>query len=133
MDGLHCINLLNQQYPAGPLMDFVKAYKKKSGTETVPLLLALDPETGVGYAQLSKNTLSDDLLTDVPIKPNTQQGQLLEWDSLQQFFLKKWHSSLLNDNGNGKIVIEPDDLREWTAQDMSLSLPPSMAVIVETV
>lgn len=133
LDGLYCINALNRQYPSSHLMDFAKAFKRKFGTESVPLLLALDPEIGVGYADLSENISSDDLLADIPIGTNTQEVQLLEWDNLQQFFLRKWHSSLLNHKRNGQIVIDPDDLSERPLQDMSLSLPPSMAVIFRMV
>lgn len=59
------INVLNHHLPKSVdtnLQAFIKSLKRKFESRFVPLALALDPETGVGYANLETNQLDDDVL-----------------------------------------------------------------------
>jgi len=50
------------------LSDFVARFKKKFEEQEVPLLLALDPEMGVGYDELEQAGLNDDFISKLNSK-----------------------------------------------------------------
>lgn len=63
LDGL--IGLLRQLLPANEntqLQEFVRRFQSRFDRREVPLMEALDPETGVGYGQMEEMAATDDLI-----------------------------------------------------------------------
>ncbi|WP_316828238.1 thiopeptide-type bacteriocin biosynthesis protein [Pedobacter miscanthi] len=56
------------------LSQFITRFKKKFEDQEVPLLLALDPEMGVGYDQLEQTGENDDLISKLNNKPGQKEN-----------------------------------------------------------
>ncbi|NHN25051.1 lantibiotic dehydratase [Flavobacterium jejuense] len=67
------------------LESFKKRFLNRFEDDTVPLLLALDVETGVGYMETGNHGIND-LIEDVYI-PNANYGSELKWNALQSCLL----------------------------------------------
>jgi thiopeptide-type bacteriocin biosynthesis protein len=104
------------------LKTFITNYEKKFTDRTIPLLLALDPEMGIGYQNLTADHQDNPLSSEIkwPGQPTTGNHQ---WSAVSSLLLKKWHECA-QDTGS--------DLPELTLQDTDLALLPPSATPPKT-
>ncbi|PVY40904.1 lantibiotic dehydratase [Pontibacter virosus] len=126
LEALRCLQrLVPQAAPAG-LQEFVSAFAKKFEERAVPLLVALDPELGVGYAELAVSHQVPKLLEDISfIGPETGK-QMLEWSAAHALLLERWQAA---GPYPAAIRLTEQDLESLPAVEGEGVLPPSAAVL----
>jgi lantibiotic biosynthesis protein len=96
----------------GPLDAFCAAFARRYGSGTVPLMEALDPESGIGF---NDTAVSDELLVELGIKRPTVTRQLVTPTPLDNILMKR----LQRDPGllaKREVVLTRDD-----AADLALT------------
>ncbi|PST84132.1 hypothetical protein C7T94_05230 [Pedobacter yulinensis] len=106
----------DQRHP--DLRAFRLAFLKKFEQRQVPLLLALDPEVGVGYGQLARPAGRPDLVARAE-NPNPRQATQIAATALQRFLL------------NAVLGKEPVQLHAFTGDRLAeAKLPNSMGLLL---
>lgn len=106
------------------LEEFKKKFYERYEDYEVPLLVALDTETGVGYP-VKINTGINELVEDVFASDNSNTASDIKWDMLQSYLLK-----LINDcnKSNKKVIrVNEDDFKDINFLDTNL--PHTMSVM----
>lgn len=85
-DTLQFLNKITPSSSNKNLESFKKRFRNRFEDNAVPLLLALDVETGIGYTETSNNGIND-LIDDFYV-PNSTSGNELKWNALQSCLLK---------------------------------------------
>lgn len=83
-------NMLVNTNPA--LEDFKARFKKRFENKEVPLLIAMDPEIGVGYKSLAQNNAEDPLVEGLKAfkKEKRRSGSSIQYSLLHQFILNQF-------------------------------------------
>jgi len=90
----------------------------------IPLLLALDPDAGVGYGNFAAPAGTPVLLKDLSFPATREETPGVAWSAVHRLLLEKW-SRL--EKGNGVISLEEHDLRGL--DEPTAELPPSLSVM----
>lgn len=128
---LSAIRLLRQiviPYPTPALKDFASRFRAKFEGQKVPLLTALDPDTGVGYNNLFGGALPSELLRDLPFPASPGAAKRIDWTGVHRLFFRLWQQNtgrLFFD----PLVIRPEDLEELGPGTAETQLPPSLAFL----
>lgn len=126
LEALHCLqHLVPQAAPAG-LQEFARAFAKKFEGRAVPLLQALDPELGVGYAELAVSYQVPKLLEGLSFTPPETDKQIVEWSAAHGLLLERWQAS---GPYPAAIRLTEQDLKRLPAVEGERALPPSAAVL----
>jgi thiopeptide-type bacteriocin biosynthesis protein len=110
----------------GALDEFREGFKAKFEGRKVPLLLALDPDAGLGYGGLYHDVADGGLLQGVGFPETEAKKAAAPWTPVHRLFLKVW---LENSTRNifDPVAISDDDLAGL--QDRDGVLPPGMAML----
>ncbi|SDG24995.1 thiopeptide-type bacteriocin biosynthesis domain-containing protein [Pedobacter terrae] len=118
------INMLHNIIPAkdhDALGQFQVKFKKKFEDQEVPLLLALDPEMGVGYDELEQSGQNSDFITRFTNKPSKKAGNENIKEALKTYLteqkFEKDKTIYLN-----KLALEPNQKQT--------SLPNSFSMVM---
>ncbi|RYU91405.1 hypothetical protein EWM62_05540 [Mucilaginibacter terrigena] len=103
------------------LTDFKSAFVKKFDRQAVPLMVALDPETGISYADLARPVNGDSLARDLNFTVEDTLPVSIEWGELQQMLMNKWHKNA------AQITIDDEDLEKLP--NRALKPPPGLSVV----
>ncbi|OCX50803.1 hypothetical protein BEL04_18915 [Mucilaginibacter sp. PPCGB 2223] len=122
-EALQCLQVLCIQGEPGAVTDFKRQFKARFELQKIPLLQALDPETGIPYGTSLNADTNNPLLQDMPIDDGPATPGKISWSAAHRLFLKKWNA--LN---AVEIVIDDNDLA-GLAQSPVLPMPPSMSVM----
>jgi len=106
-DGIFALSCLTQEQPLQAMMNFVRAYQKHFEGRQIPLLMALDPEAGLGY-QHPLNEPLNPLLETLVITPHQEKQDHLHWTSAHSFLLNCWHQC--EGEGIDEIIITDEGL-----------------------
>lgn len=90
LDGLNGLTHVNQPHMPKGISQFVQQFNKKFEEQTIPLLLALDPEAGVGYGELTSYSESLNFADDIGWKQAQADSDSVNWGQLQRLILSKW-------------------------------------------
>jgi thiopeptide-type bacteriocin biosynthesis protein len=72
------------------LQNFVKAFRERYEEQEIPLAIALDAETGIGYgAYTGQYSAHAPLLDDIVIRSNTEPDTI-SWNKMRQFQVKQY-------------------------------------------
>ena len=88
-DGLFALDCLSPREMVLNLDVFVKAFQKDFEGQTLPLLAALDPETGIGYQEILSDT-GNQLLETVNIQADTNRQTRVNWTAAHSYLLDCW-------------------------------------------
>ncbi|WP_188133777.1 lantibiotic dehydratase [Chitinophaga sp. CF418] len=78
----------------GDLQNFIKSFRERYEEQEIPLAIALDTETGIGYgAYTSHYSAYAPLLDDIVIK-NNSGPDTISWNNMRQFQLKRYMDCL---------------------------------------
>ena len=105
--GIYALSCLTREHALPAMTEFVQAYQKHFEGRQIPLLLALDPEAGLGYQQPLAQPLTP-LLETLDIKPKEYKQDQLDWTPAHSFLLNSWHQC--EASGQGKITLSEDGL-----------------------
>ena len=129
--GIEVLNRLNPHVPHPRLNRFRDVFLERYETEEIPILQALDNETGIGYLQYG-DSVGDitPLIDDVPI-PKNETGADIKWSSIQQFLLQKYSSAIAEQAV--EVVLTDEELRDFPLQwdDLPDTLT-TMAVVLDS-
>jgi lantibiotic biosynthesis protein len=104
-DGLFALDCLSSVESVPGLVEFAKAFEKHFEGQSLPLLAALDPETGVGYLERMPEGINP-LLETVNIQHNTQPQNKINWTAAHSYLLDRWQKI----RGDGRPVIQLDPM-----------------------
>ncbi len=124
VDGLHCFTKLNEvRLPRG-ISQFVQQFNNKFEGQTIPLLLALDPEVGVGYIDLTSSGESLNIAEAVKWQKARVGADKLNWGKLQSLILKQWMAG-----GKYKpVILHPEDINTLEHSETN-NLPSTLSVM----
>jgi thiopeptide-type bacteriocin biosynthesis protein len=123
-DGLKFLAHINQPHVPSGISRFAQQFNKKFEGQTVPLLLALDPEVGVGYIALTAGSEPLNFADDIAWDRTLTNSDALDWGQLQSLILKKWMAG-------GKyepINLSATDLNTFDRSEQG-KLPSTLSVV----
>jgi len=105
--------------------DFIRKYDKQE----VSLMVALDPEFGIGYENLAEtfDLQNNDMINGLRINAETKRN--LQWGPVERMIFKKWNS--LHDDGIKKIIITQHDVD--LLPESKHVLPPGMSILFKEI
>lgn len=120
------LNKLTQNPTKTNLSDFKERFYHRYEDKEVPLLLALDPETGIGYAKNTNKTGNVTPLIDNLIFPdNNLTDENIEWNKIYSFLFGKLQNA--QKNNHYTIFLKSNDIAEFT--ENWNDLPDSFSVM----
>lgn len=117
------LNKITQAKPNSTLEEFKKRFQDRYEENEIPLLIALDTESGVGYPN-KNNTGVNDLIDDLFIQSSGTETNF-KWDTLQPHLLKL----LIDSNAQKKKVIEISEA-DFKNIDFSKGVPPTTYAVM---
>lgn len=121
LEGLTCLHrLIPEQSPPG-LQHFKEAFLKKFDKQSIPLLVALDPELGIGYENLASQYHYPKLLQDISFTTPKEGETNVHWTPTHSLLMEKWGIE------NGIINLSDDDIA--SLPQASGVLPPTLSVL----
>jgi thiopeptide-type bacteriocin biosynthesis protein len=108
--------------------DFIKAFKAKFEGRKVPLLQALDPDTGISYDQLHRDSHVAGGLEKLRFPEKGKARTEIGWSPVHRLFLNSWM-------GNSKrssydpVIITDEELLQLEPADAELQLPSTLALL----
>lgn len=88
------------------LINFIQHFKKKFDRQKVPLMHAIDPYIGIGYAEL-ENDAGSPLLDQLRFGKKSKSSSNLQWSPVHQLLISRWVAATTEGQG---IVINEHDL-----------------------
>lgn len=107
----------------GDLQQFSRAFRERYEDQEIPLAIALDAETGIGYAGNSGGHADNTPLIDDIFIQKAQENNSIPWTKLHDFQLKRLHECLRLQQQ--EIILTDKDLDDLKTSD-SPTLPNSM-------
>ncbi|SDD27600.1 lantibiotic dehydratase family protein [Williamwhitmania taraxaci] len=128
MQGIVAFNKLTDIGGSDNINQFKEAFLRRYDTREVPLLQALDVETGVGYLQGNDGVFSP-LVENIILSPKVDDSPKVKWTPVQNFLLNKLLSAV--ESGSAEINITDDDLLQF--KENWDNLPPTFTSLVRIV
>ena len=126
LEAISCQHRLVPQVAPTGLKEFVRAFEKKFERRAVPLLVALDPELGVGYEELAVSYQVPKLLKGLSLDSSGTRKQVMEWSAAHALLLEKWHAAGPYPSA---IRLTEQDLERLPVGEGAYLQPPSVAVL----
>ena len=118
------LNKITPIFPNKNLSDFKKRFYERYEDYEIPLLIALDTETGIGYPNTDNNGVNE-LIDDVYASNSNSEHYDIKWSKLQTSLL----NLITNSIKHNKKVIEISE-HDFTDSDFSNEgLPHSLSVM----
>jgi len=129
LDALYCMNKLVPQYENEELERFKIAFTAKFEGREIPLLMALDPEVGIGYENQEDVVYQEEaLLKDVQFEDPKDQPKFLKWTMAHSLLLNKVYQQS-GDHSAYQIELTAQDLDSLPPPRGEQQLPPSISVV----
>ena len=114
LKGVEIMNRLTPKRENENLSKFKEAFYERYEEREVPLLQALDIESGVGYIQNTGSGDLNPLVDDLVIPASNQQNDYnIKWNKVQSLLLKKYNETL--SKGLNELEITDEDVKDFTA------------------
>lgn len=124
-NGLSALQLLCADIAPDGLSVFAKAFESKFEDRSIPLMVALDPEWGVGYRHLEQSFEQSELLQGLSFPQKENPIKHVQWTPVHSMLLNKIQDT--NQNDKRELILEDDDLN---GLNKSLTkLPSGLAVV----
>lgn len=105
------------------LQQFIQRFRDRYEEQEVPLAIALDTESGIGYTGHTGSSADHTPLIDNIYIKNANTSKTVSWTKMQQFQFQRLQQCLRNNET--EIVLTDDDLNELKETDVP-ALPDSM-------
>jgi thiopeptide-type bacteriocin biosynthesis protein len=129
LGALEVLALLSSGKEPKDLADFVREFIRRYDQEKVPLLLALDPDTGITYGNLLTPEGDKDHLHDMSFPENIGSGLQLDWGPVHQLLFRRWIGDRLRDPWSPLVIAEDDISELESKQTATLPSPQTQAVV----
>ncbi|MDB5141063.1 MAG: hypothetical protein JWR12_2979 [Mucilaginibacter sp.] len=116
--------------PATPvsLQQFAADFSERFDLEKVPLLLALDPDTGMGYGNLSAGEHPEGVLDDIPFPQAEAATERLEWTRLHRWLFGLM-AAARSQAPYHPVIIREEDLEEPGLPDQKAFRPSTLYIM----
>jgi thiopeptide-type bacteriocin biosynthesis protein len=120
---------LTTDHQADQMRGFKKDFIQKYDQQEVPLMLVLDPGSGIGYENMASvfDTENDDFIDGLLTKQDGEANA--KWGAVEKMLFRKWNS--LKNTSSDKILITEEDIAELP--ESTQPLPPGMFVLFRNV
>lgn len=131
LQGLDVLNKLTIKNSEGNIGKFKDSFFSRYENREIPLLKALDTETGIGYLQNEMNSLGDvsPFIADIALPSKQNDSLKMNWDSVQNFLLNKF----LEAHAKNKFEIEitDNDLQSFEANwnDLPVTFSSKVSIV----
>lgn len=123
------LQLLTVAEQPADLSHFIRDFRSRFDQEKVPLLLALDPDSGLHYADMEPSMPEQDILEDMPFANSKEKNRSLAWHSAQQFIFRRWVGDTLRDPWAPLEISEADVTGLENEIGPGLPLPQTQALM----
>ena len=127
LKGIEILNKLTPKYAETNISRFKDAFCDRYEEQEIPLLLALDTESGIGYKQGTQDTGDIALLVDDIYTSNINAENNIKWTPEQAFLFNKYLLSVKE--YKSEIEITDKDLESFKA-DLN-DLPETIAAMIQ--
>lgn len=100
------------------MVNFARSFRRHFDEQRIPLLQALDPEAGIGYA-MPANDSSSPLLETIRLAPKHSGGDSEEWTPIHSYLMQSWINA--EREGSAVISLEEEDLLKLKSKNDSQS------------
>jgi len=121
------LSVLGTSGASADLQQFKTRFIQRYDQREVPLMMALDSESGIGYGVVAGDQASYTPLIDDLVMPAYQQNGTTNWNAQTKFVLKHFLAS--QSTGATVIRLTDTDLDELTADDPPPALPPFLGLM----
>lgn len=131
LKGIYILNYLTPSKKNDHLRIFKEVFFKRYDNQEIPLVMALDPQVGVGFGNWEEiyGDLNP-LINDLTIQSNNSQSVTVELDFLTQFLISKYELCIKNKENS--ITITDDDLKHFKNNNID-KLPNQIYTLVKIV
>lgn len=131
--GLYVLSHLTSVNENSHISSFKEAFYKRYENQEVPLVVALDPQVGVGFGNWQElrgdvNPLIDDLVLQTTI---INQNTTLHLDAVSQFLINKYEEHIKNNTNS--ITITNDDLKLLHNKKVLDKLPAQLYTMIKVI
>jgi lantibiotic biosynthesis protein len=132
-EGVKVLNKFSLNPTETNLTKFRDAFYKKYEDAEIPLLQALDTESGIGYLQNHSTGAGDysPLVDNILLPQQAGQTSRLEWNNINSFLLKKYINAI--SEKEYEVHLTNKDLKEFNQNDDLSALPPTISSMVQLV
>ena len=89
-EAIKCLSVLSDDEETPLMKTFIQSFLTKYDQQSIPLLKALDPEIGIGYAENRINDVNNnEVIADYPDLKEDTPVPFLRWTPVHTFILKK--------------------------------------------
>jgi len=122
-DQLRC---LARPFSKNDLNDFIRKFKVKYENEEIPLVIALDPDLGIGYSGLFEDESgSSELIADLDMG-NFSNMKYINEDYIIQYTISKFDEYIRSNDT--EIEIKEDELKKLAQHNKELRFPRGQAI-----
>lgn len=107
-----------------PISNFARQFEQRYQGREVPLLEALDEETGIGFDVGDGKTSASPLVADVTFEKSSQD--IIRWGHREEFLFGKLGEAL--QDGSSEIVLTELDIQELSTKK-AVAYPPGLGVM----
>ena len=121
---VRALSKLSAPTPLPLLEQFIKDFSARFEQQKVPLMEALDPETGVGYGSFASQRKKGGLLKDIDFPEAADRQRSILWSDVHRLLLDKWKQLTLEDP-----VIRLHGTEIAALPEESGPFPPGLSII----
>ncbi|MBE9599947.1 lantibiotic dehydratase [Pedobacter sp. MC2016-24] len=107
---------------------FIADFKVRFDQQKVPLLIALDPDTGISYGNLIDEQSKTEMLEDIRFPDQVADIKTIQWTEVHQLMMKAW---LMNTNRDSyaPISLTGNDVLNLKDKKGENPLPPTTSLM----
>ena len=109
---------LRRKFENANLSSFQKAFSERYEEQEIPLLIALDSESGIGYGKLQKGRGANlPLVDNVIIDKKEIDNKKIKWNAISDLVLKKYEEAIATKSNS--VTLTQADIDSVTEKDKS--------------
>jgi thiopeptide-type bacteriocin biosynthesis protein len=126
---LKLLRRLAVPHQSGDLSRFIQEFRKRFDRETVPLLLALDPDAGISYGDLLNGEEALSVLENMRFSQEVRENPAIKWSGVHRLLFRLWTGNKLRDPWS-PLEIQEKDLTELDNEKFEpLPFPQTQAIL----
>ncbi len=130
LKALNIFNRISSKPGETNLTKFKDAFYERYEDAEVPLLQALDTETGIGYLDNQSGAgIPSPLIDDLALPSRTGNSYILNWNSYNSFILQKYLNAIKNNDS--EIEITDAEIEKYTQEPDWSDLPKTMSAMIQ--
>lgn len=129
INAVHVMSQLSLNRTTASLSDFITAFRERFDQEKVPLLLALDEDTGIPYGDSYAPATQPKALENIRFPVKVDSGQQTDWTAIHRMIFRLWTGDTLREPHAPMIITDDCMTQLRESEHTSTSLPQSLAIM----